>query len=57
MEWLAKRKAPLQRKHLMEKFDISKQQATLDIKKFLELYPGSWIYDVRKKHYERVIDA
>lgn len=54
IDWIYKRRAPLNRKHLMDKFGISAPQATNDIRKFIKLYPGVWEYNVQKKRYERV---
>lgn len=48
------RGASLARKDLCEAFSISHQQASADIKLYLEKHPGSWRYDASAKRYEVV---
>lgn len=54
MNWIASRTEPLRRKHLMEAFDISQAQASMDINKFMRLKPNMWRYNLNEKQYERV---
>ena len=53
-EWIANRKAPLRRQHLVDKFGISMPQASRDINRFIRENPNTWAYNVNKKQYERV---
>jgi len=53
-EWIGKRNRPFNRKHLMEKFEISMPQASNDIQKFIQIWPGVLKYDMKKKQYEKV---
>lgn len=41
------------RRHLVEKFRISTQQASLDLREFQLLYPAAMRYNNRSKRYER----
>lgn len=54
MEWLGNRRAPFNRKDLMDKFGISMPQASNDIQKFLKNHPNIWCYNFNKKRYERI---
>lgn len=44
----------LQREHLRLAFDISIPQASLDLKRFAELFPGRLAYDKSRKGYTAV---
>lgn len=52
MEWISKRNAPFNRKHLMDKFDISTPQASNDIQAYLKMFPDSLKYNTKLKRYE-----
>lgn len=52
MQWLSKRRAPFNRKDLMDKFRISTPQASNDIQKYLSMFPGSFKYNPKLKRYE-----
>lgn len=54
MEWLSNRRAPFNRKDLMDKFSISMPQASNDIQKFLRENPNIWQYNTSRKRYERI---
>ena len=53
MDYIGRRKAPLRRLDLMNKFGISTPQASKDIQKFMKIWPGVWKYDMSKKQYVR----
>jgi len=42
---------PLQREHICVTFDISVPQASLDIKRFISLFPARLAYDRSRKGY------
>lgn len=39
------------RRHLIDKFEISQPQASADLTTYQDLHPGAMTYDVRKKRY------
>ncbi|PHR61325.1 MAG: hypothetical protein COA47_05945 [Robiginitomaculum sp.] len=41
----------INRRHLVRKFVISEQQATKDLVKYTERFPGAMQYDPRRKSY------
>lgn len=41
----------LQREHIRVAFDISILQASIDIKRFISLFPGRLVYDKSRKGY------
>jgi hypothetical protein len=52
MEWISKRKAPFNRKDLMDKFKISMPQASHDIAKYKVMFPTALKYNTKLKRYE-----
>ena len=43
----------IQRRHLEDQFQISKQQASVDLQNYMRRYPGRMIYDKSAKRYVR----
>ena len=54
MEWIGHRRAPFNRADLQNEFGISTPQASMDINKFMKLWPNTWEYNPSKKIYERI---
>lgn len=52
IDWISKRNAPFNRKHLMDKFGISLPQASNDIKKYRAMFPTALKYNTKLKRYE-----
>lgn len=44
----------INRSHVTSKFGVSVPQASMDLRKYLQLYPNSMAYSVTKKRYEVV---
>lgn len=54
VEWIAETLRVfgfINRGHLQRKFGISRPQASLDLRKFLQLYPDKMTYDTSAKSY------
>jgi hypothetical protein len=54
MEWISETLRVfgyINREHLMEKFGLSKPQASIDLNTFLRVFPGKMHYDLKQKKY------
>lgn len=54
--WIAaevERRGFINRGHIVNQFDVSLQQASLDLRVFMQLYPDAIIYDKSNKEYRK----
>ena len=47
------RRGFINRGHIVNQFDVSFQQASMDLRAFMQLYPDAIIYDKSNKEYRR----
>lgn len=53
IDWKIGTSGTIGRPDIAKTFDVSSQQASLDIREFLGLYPSAMHYDVKRKVYVR----
>lgn len=53
LKWIERRVNPFNLSDLMLAFDISRVQASIDIRDFMEKYPDEIFYNKNKKQYEK----
>lgn len=54
LEWIDNRINPFNRRDIMNAFNISVAQASIDIKRYIDLNPNTLIYDTMGKEYKNI---